>query len=692
MEQKSIFSFLQDGGEMGELTRKYNWSDTIVGSPEKWPQSLRSLVSLLLSSKFPMLLMWGEDLIQFYNDAFRPSLGNNGKHPTALGQGAEECWAEIWDVISPSIYQVLEGKGACWNENQLIPIYRNGRMEDVYWTYSYSPAYDEAGSIVGVLVVCHETTSTVLNLQQINIAKSKVEESERNLRNIILQAPVAMSILRGEDHVVEIANDRMFELWGKKPEVLIGKPIFKGLPEARSQGYEELLNHVFTTGETITANGSPVTLPREGGVKTAYINFVYEAFREPGGVISGIMVVATDVTEQVLSTKQIESSEARFRMMADVMPQFVWTANAKGELNYFNKAVYDYSGLNTEEMRKEGWLQIVHPEEREENERLWQHSVETGEDFIFQHRFRNRNGEYRWQLSRAIPQKDAEGNIELWIGTSTDIHEHKLFEKELNRQVKERTLELENMNKELKRSNENLEEFAYAASHDLKEPIRKINYFSNKLKMENLDSMNESGIQTLQRLETAAERMRSLVDDLLEYSQVSRTSDLFETVDLNDTIKIVLHDLEMSINDKAAIIETDKLPIIRGHRRQLQQLFENVIGNAIKYSKQDLQPRIKITLELAKGAEIAQPLKPADLTKDFYLIKVIDNGIGFDQMDADRIFQVFTRLHGNAEYSGTGVGLSIAKKVVENHKGFIYAESSAGNGATFNIVLPVTSI
>jgi light-regulated signal transduction histidine kinase (bacteriophytochrome) len=336
-------------------------------------------------------------------------------------------------------------------------------------------------------------------------------------------------------------------------------------------------------------------------------------------------------------------------------------------------------------------LQIVHPEEREENERLWQHSVETGEDFIFQHRFRNRNGEYRWQLSRAIPQKDAEGNIELWIGTSTDIHEHKLFEKELDRQVKERTLELENMNKELKRSNENLEEFAYAASHDLKEPIRKINYFSNKLKMENLDSMNESGIQTLQRLETAAERMRSLVDDLLEYSQVSRTSDLFETVDLNDTIKIVLHDLEMSINDKAAIIETDKLPIIRGHRRQLQQLFENVIGNAIKYSKQDLQPRIKITLELAKGAEIGQPLKPADLTKDFYLIKVIDNGIGFDQMDADRIFQVFTRLHGNAEYSGTGVGLSIAKKVVENHKGFIYAESSAGNGATFNIVLPVTS-
>lgn len=673
---------------MGELTRNYNWADSVIGPPELWPQSLKTLVSLLLSSRFPMLLMWGDDLIQFYNDAFRPSLGNNGKHPCALGQPAEECWAEIWPVIKPSIYQVLEGRGSTWSEDQLIPIYRNGRMEDVYWTYSYSPAFDESGEIRGVLVVCYETTATVQNLQELNIAKKKVEESEINLRNVILQAPVAMCILRGEQHVVEIANDKMFELWGKSRQHMINKPIFEGLVEARSQGYEELLENVYTTGKTFSAYGFPVMLPRDGEVKTAYINFVYEAFREPGGVISGIMVVATDVTEQVLGMKKIEDSEARFRLMADVMPQFVWTANAEGKVNYYNQATHEYTGLGDELMENDGWLQIIHPEEREENQKLWQHSIESGEDFIIQHRFRNKDGEYRWQLSRAIPQRDLEGNIELWIGTSTDIHDNKLFEKELNRQVKERTLELEDMNIELKRSNENLEEFAYAASHDLKEPIRKIHFFANKLRQEYQSTLSESGLNTFHRLELAAERMRTLVDDLLEYSQVSRAVDLLEEVDLNDTIKVILHDLEMSITEKNAIIEADKLPIIHGYRRQLQQLFENVVGNAVKYSRPGETPKIRITLENINGQALGIALKGEDAEKDFYLVKVVDNGIGFEQKDADRIFQVFTRLHGNTDYKGTGIGLSIAKKVVENHNGFIYASSTPGEGATFNIVLP----
>ena len=146
---------------MGELTRNFNWSETSVGSPETWPQSLRLTLSMILSSKFPMFLWWGEELIQFYNDAYRPSLGNNGKHPLALGQKGRDCWPEIWHIIHPLIEQVRTTGEATWSENQLIPIYRNGELEDVYWTFGYSPILGDDEKIEGVLVVCTETTETI---------------------------------------------------------------------------------------------------------------------------------------------------------------------------------------------------------------------------------------------------------------------------------------------------------------------------------------------------------------------------------------------------------------------------------------------------------------------------------------------------------------------------------------------------
>src|SRR6476660_8582108 len=129
------YPFLEGGGEMGELTRKHDWSKTSIGSPDNWPQSLRTMLGVLLNSRYPMFLWWGPDLIQFYNDAYRPSLGNAGKHPTALGQQAEDCWPEIWDTIKPLIDKVLKDGEATWSENQLIPIYRNGHLENVYWTF-----------------------------------------------------------------------------------------------------------------------------------------------------------------------------------------------------------------------------------------------------------------------------------------------------------------------------------------------------------------------------------------------------------------------------------------------------------------------------------------------------------------------------------------------------------------------------
>ena len=160
---------------MGRLTREFDWSATSIGAPDNWPQSLLTTVNIILNSKFPMFLWWGPELIQFYNDAYRPSLGNSGKHPTALGQRGEECWPEIWPVIKPLMDQVLTTGESTWSEDQLIPIYRNNTLEDVYWTFSYSRVIDESGNAAGVLVICTETTTQIQSYNALQDAKKELE-------------------------------------------------------------------------------------------------------------------------------------------------------------------------------------------------------------------------------------------------------------------------------------------------------------------------------------------------------------------------------------------------------------------------------------------------------------------------------------------------------------------------------------
>jgi PAS domain S-box-containing protein len=423
--------FLSVRGEMAELTRKKDWSKTPIGPISDWPHSLRTLVTAVLNSKFPMFLWWGPDLICFYNDAYRPSLGQNGKHPSILGMRGEDAWTEIWSIIKPLIDQVISGGGATWSEDQLIPIFRNGKIEDVYWTFSYSPVNDDAGNIGGVLVTCSETTDKV-------ITKLRLEESERRLRSMIRQAPVAIAIFRGKNQVTEMANSRALEIWGRKEEEILNKPILEAIPELESQGIKELLDDVYNTGNVFSAPELPVKLLKQGILETAYINLTCEPLYNSSGLIEGVMVVGSEITEQAKTRKTIEASEKKFRLLADSMPQHIWTADPQGNLNYFNQSVFDYSGLSLEQINQDGWIQIVHPDDREQNIKEWVDAVTTGKDFLLEHRFRKHDGTYNWQLSRAKPQRDENGIIQMWVCTSTEIHVHKNNRNELDKQVKHR--------------------------------------------------------------------------------------------------------------------------------------------------------------------------------------------------------------------------------------------------------------
>jgi PAS domain S-box-containing protein len=375
---------------------------------------------------------------------------------------------------------------------------------------------------------------------------------------------------------------------------------------------------------------------------------------------------------------KVEESHNEFQFVTDFMPQLIWVTRADGYHYYYNKQWYDYTGLTYGETEGEGWNRVFHPDDQPRAWEAWQNSLETGKSYEIEYRCRRHDGQYRWFLGRALPLRDATGAILKWFGTCTDIDDQKREAEIMELRIKERTEELQKSNLELSRSNQNLEEFAHAASHDLKEPIRKIHYFTQHLKELLGRQLSESEARAFNRIENATERMGNLIDDLLLYSHVSQRPLQTEEVDLRQKVQRVLEDLELDIEEKSAVIHIGDLPVVRGYRRQLQQLFQNLISNALKYSKAGEPPRITI---------VSNTVIKND--KHYSMIEVKDNGIGFEQQYADKIFQMFSRLHGKGEYSGTGVGLSIVKKVVENQNGFIEVESTPGVGTNFKVYLPL---
>lgn len=1014
--------FLQGDGEMARLIREKDWEKTILGSPSTWPAVLKSALSIILSSKFPMFLWWGDALTCFYNDAYRPSLGNNGKHPGILGEPAEQAWKEIWPVIKPLIDRVLNNEGAVFLEDQLIPIYRNGKLEDVYWTFSYSPVKDDTGITKGVLVVCTETTEKFLGLKKIaesekrfrdtvmqapmgicllrgkdfivemvnetylqlvdreekyfknkplfdslpevkdfvaplldnvlktgepyygkefkiNIkragkeedayfnfvyqplfeddgsisgimviaiettdqvqAKFSIQESERQFSSMIMESPIAMTIWRGEDHIIEVANTTLLKnIWRKEPHEVFGKKALDVFPELLDQKYPALLKKVFTDGITYRENESLAYV----GLQKFYLDFEYSPLKEKDGTISGIMITVYDVTQKVEARQSLEDAEARmrlaaegtglatwdldlktkkiiysprlaiifgydeskilthaemrehihpddrqtivekafdkaletgvydyyarlvhpdntirwihtqgkvifdkdkkplrmlgtmmditeqksadeklaslaaivqstddaiiskrldgiitswngaaerifgytatemigrsiltlipedkvheeveiirrlkkgeriktletqrltknkvlldisltispirdntgniigaskicrditqqkkterliteneekFRLLANSMPQHIWTGDTEGSLNYFNKSVYDYSGLNTEELMNGGWVNIIHPDDREENIKNWLESVSTGNPFLFEHRFRRHDGEYRWQLSRAIPQKDADGNIRMWVGTSTDIDE-------------------------LKKHEQQKDDFIKMASHELKTPVTSIKgYVQLLLKMYN-DNSNELLTSSLITIDKQVSKLTKLITDLLDVTKIE-TGTLGlnkEVFNINELTRSMIKDMHQISASHQIILNEKNSQYILADKDRISQVLTNFFTNAIKYS-----PRAdKVIVEISSlGNDV--------------IVAVQDFGIGIASKDFQKIFERFYRVAGKDEktFPGFGIGLFIVKEIIEGHNGKTWVESNKDQGSTFYFSLPIHS-
>jgi two-component system, chemotaxis family, CheB/CheR fusion protein len=391
-----------------------------------------------------------------------------------------------------------------------------------------------------------------------------------------------------------------------------------------------------------------------------------------------------DVTELREAEAEVASNIEQRKFLAEAMPLIVWTATPDGHLNFLNKEFEKYTGLANED-GLQGWEKIIHPDDQPELNMEWHQSLRHAQGFSLECRLRRHDGEYCWHIVKASPKKNADGSIMMWVGTFTDIDEQKSANELLEQRVKERTRELQQINEELESSNIELQQFASVASHDLKEPLRKIHMFSNLIRDKYCNNIDQGAVSYLERIINSSARMTTLVNDLLSFSRLS-VNQLFKPTDLGQLLKDILTDLELVIQEKNAVINIGKLPEIEAVPGQMRQVFQNLLSNALKFSRKDVPPVINMKCDMVAAKSFDSP--PVE-HGNYCRITISDNGIGFDEQYRDKIFTIFQRLHTKEKYEGTGIGLAITKKIVDKHNGLITASSVENEGSNFILLLPV---
>jgi PAS domain S-box-containing protein len=547
---------------------------------------------------------------------------------------------------------------------------KDKRLIDISLTIS--PIKDQNGRIVGASKIARDISAQ-------KHAERLIAENEDRLRIVVEASELGtweMLLQSGEVSY----SDRYLEILGYKNRTGINhdelrKHLHPDDLEIRDKAFEE----AFKTGvlqyeARLVWNDQSIHWVEVKG------KLLYDEKAQPLKLIGTIR----DINEERLSQQRLAESEKRFRMVADTAPVLIWMSGTDKLCNYFNTAWLQFRGRTSEQEMGNGWAEGVHPDDLERCLDVYMNSFDRREKFYMEYRLQNHYGEYRWISDTGIPRYTLDGVFEGYIGACMDIHEQRDAKKELENRVEERTAELLEVNEELIRTNQELEQFAYVASHDLQEPLRKIQAFSEMLAADLTD--NETSRHYLEKINSSAFRMSNLIRDLLSYSRLSKADERFQKTDLNEILQNIRNDFEVLVMQKNAVIESTPLPVINAIPVQINQLFYNLISNSLKFS--DKNPIIQISARTLSAEEQKQVpgLEPG--SKYIHLV-FRDNGIGFSQAHASQIFVIFQRLNDKQKYGGTGIGLAMCKKIVENHHGHISARSEPEKGAAFDVYLPL---
>jgi PAS domain S-box-containing protein len=395
-----------------------------------------------------------------------------------------------------------------------------------------------------------------------------------------------------------------------------------------------------------------------------------KAFYDEKGQPVRMTGMTIDVTETKRAEQSLRESEERFRAMADAAPVLIWTSRPNKEWDYFNRAWLDFTGRKIEQELGFGWTELLHPEIRARVVEVYNKSFDVRMPFIMELQMRRGDGQYRWLLNHGVPRFAPDGTFQGYIGSCLDITERKQMQVELEQRVQARTAELAETNREL-------ESFTYSVSHDLRSPLRHINAYAQILQEDFGQGLPAEAVNYIERIRSGAKNMGVLVDDLLNLARVGRQELAREAVDINAIVRAIA--LELMDDQPGRQIEwrIATLTPAEGDAGLIKQVFTNLLSNAVKYTR----PKPVAVIEVGEFQQNGERV-----------ISVKDNGVGFNQKYAAKLFGVFQRLHRADEFEGTGVGLAIVERIIRKHGGKIWAEAELDKGATFYFTLPASNM
>lgn len=682
--QLTYFNFVyqplrdENGGISGIIVVCNEVSGLVIAQRELFEKQ-KEFKNIVSQSPIAIAILKGKDfIIEIGNQAMLELWRKDFSE--VVGRSILDVFPELREQSYAGLLQNVMETGIPYRDTEaLAHVDSHDGRKTFYLDFEYSPLFNTSNEVHGIMCTVNNVTDRVK-------ARKLKDVSQKRQSHLIQTLPVAMYTINKKGYI-DLYNEAATQLWGRKPE--LGKDRWCGAYKLSTLEGIPIAHHhcpmamAFKEGRSIRED---IYMIREDGEKRHVIVYPQPLFNDNGEII-GASKVMIDITDSKVAEEALRKSEEKFRLLASSIPQFIWTSDPEGNLDYFSDSVFKYTGMTPAEITNGGWLDVVHPEEREENIKKWFHSVNTGEEFKFEHRFRRHDGVYHWQLTRAVAQKDEKGNIQQWVGTSTDIEDHKAFQKNLENLVENRTKELKKANIELENMNKELSSFAYISSHDLQEPLRKIQTFGSIIQQNDFENLSDNGKRNFAKMQLAANRMKMLINDLLTYSRTNSSEKVYEKTDLNLLLSEMHSEFAETLEEKNGRLEINNMPEISAIPFQLRQLFLNLISNALKFTRPEVPPVIRITSKVITGSKIGNEKVFAD--QKYLHITVADNGIGFNPEYASKIFEVFQRLHGKGEYEGTGIGLAICSKIAENHNAIIRASSEVNEGATFHLYFPM---